>query len=264
MALNVTIEKRPNSMILVVLLIIAVGIYMALISVHALATGYEYVIDGVLILTYLDSLSAGILSLIAAVLILILGFSLWKMLKLARIIILVVSGLGMVFYPLKALVLASELSETGHVITGTEAISGVVTILGIFFSLFVLIILSRQEIILAFEANEVVRIKRRLAYLRERMEIGRKRCADGEITKAELSKLRSECLTEERNLKGQIRHFDKVRLVRERKIKDRLEKKEKAKEEKMKKRAEKMEKKEEKNGKNESEGEEGKEEKKEK
>ncbi len=70
------------------------------------------------------------------------------------------------------------------------------------------------------------------------MERGRKRCADGEISKAELSKLRSECLTEERDLKGRIRHFDKVRLVRERKIKDRLEKKEKAREEKLRKKAE--------------------------
>jgi hypothetical protein len=260
MAMNVTIEKRPNSILIVVLLIMAVGVYMALVSVHALVTGSEYVIEGILILTYLDSFSAGILSLVMALIILILGFSLWNMMKESRMIILAISGLGTVFYPLKALVLASELTQKGHVITGPETISSILTVLGIFFSLFVLLTLSRQEVILAFEANEVVRIKRRLAYLKEKMERGRKRCADGEISKAELSKLRSECLTEERDLKGRIRHFDKVRLVRERKIKDRLEKKKKAKEEKLKKKAKKEEEAEEKKAEKESKEEESEEE----
>jgi hypothetical protein len=237
----------------------AIGVYMAIISVHALITGSEYVIDGVLIFTYLESSTAGILSMITAVIILIMGFSLWKMVKVSRIIILAIAGLGTVFYPLKALVLASELSQPGHDITGPDAINSLLTVLGIFFSIFVLLILSRQEVILAFEANEVVRIRRRLAFLREKMDIGRKRCNEGEISKAELSKLRSECLTEERDLKGRIRHFDKVRLTRERKIKDRLEKKKETKEEKLKKRAEKEKEKEEKKAKKESEEEEGKE-----
>ena len=179
--------------------------------------------------------------MVTAVIILVLGYSLWRMVGISRTIIMAISGLGIVFYPLKALIMASELLQPNHEITGSEAISAVLTVLGIFFSLFVLLVLSRQEVILAFEANEVVRIKRRLVHLREKMEVGRKRCAEGEITKAELSKLRSECLTEERELKGRIRHFDKVRLARERKIKDRLEKKEKAKEEKAKRRKEKME-----------------------
>jgi hypothetical protein len=241
MAVNVTIEKRPNTILIVVLLIMAVGVYMALISVHALVTGTEYVVDGIMVLTYLDSFSAGILSLVMAIIILILGFSLWNMVKESRMIILAISGLGTVFYPLKALILASELAQEGHVITGSETVSAILTVLGIFFSLFVLLTLSKQEVILAFEANEVVRIRRKLVLLKEKVERGRKRCAEGEISKAELSKLRSECLTEERDLKGRIRHFDKVRLTRERKIKDRLEKKKKAKEERLKKKARKEE-----------------------
>jgi hypothetical protein len=179
MAMNVTIEKRPNSILIVVLLIMAVGVYMALISVHALATGTEYVVDGILVLTYLDSFSAGILSLFIAAIILILGFSLWNMVKESRMIILAISGLGTVFYPLKALILASELTQEGHVVTGSETVSAILTVLGIFFSLFVLLTLSKQEVILAFEANEVVRIRRKLILLKEKIERGRKRCAEG-------------------------------------------------------------------------------------
>jgi hypothetical protein len=92
----------------------------------------------------------------------------------------------------------------------------------------------------------MVRTKKHIVMLKEKMEIGRKRCNEGEISKAELANLRSECLAEERVLKGRIRHFEKVRLVRERKIKDRLEKKKKAKEERIEKRLKKKMQKEEK------------------
>lgn len=243
MALNIVIEKRPNSIMLVVMIIMAIGIYMAIISVHALITKSEY--EGMLVLESLDSLSAAIFSSILAAIFLILGYTLWKMVSISRVVILSCAGLGAVLYPLKGLVLASEMAQKGHEVTGSEVISSILTVLGIIISIFALLILSRQDVILAFEANEMVGIKKRLGILKEKMEIGRKRCNEGEITKAELSKLRSECLAEERVLKGRIRHFEKVRLVRERKIKDRLEKKEKAKEEKIKSRQEKKEEKEE-------------------
>lgn len=254
MALNVTIDKRPNSMLLVVLIIMAVGIYMAIISVHSLITGSEY--EGMLIFDSLDSFSAGIISSIFAVLFLLLGFTLWKMVSISRMIILSFAGLGAVFYPLKGLILLSEITKTGHDITGSEVMNSILTVLGIIFSIFVLLILSRQDVILSFDANEMVRTKRHLGFLKEKMVIGRKRCNDGEITKAELSNLKSECLAEERVLKARIRHFEKVRLIRERKIKERLEKKKKAKEEKIKSRQEKKEEKEEKKASKESEDEE--------
>jgi hypothetical protein len=149
-----------------------------------------------------------------------------------RTIILVIAGLGAVFYPLKGLLLVATFADPDYGITGDDMISVVLTILGIIFSIIIIFILTKQEVILAFEANEMVRIKRRIAHTKEKMAIGRKRCNEGEITKAELSKLRSECLTEERDLKGRIRHFEKVRLTRERKIKERLDKKKESKEKK--------------------------------
>jgi hypothetical protein len=233
MPLNITVEKRPNSILLVVLLPITLGIYMIVTAVHAMVTETEYILDGILVLASLDSFSAGILSLIIGIVFFILGFGLWNMMGWSRIIILSFAGLGVVFYPLRGLVLASNLADSGHVVVTAEIVSGILTIMGIVISIIVLMILSRQEVILAFEANEMVRTKKRIVLLKEKMEIGRKRCNEGEITKAELSNLRSECLAEERVLKGRIRHFEKVRLVRERKIKDRLEKKIKAKEDKI-------------------------------
>jgi hypothetical protein len=251
MALNVTIEKRPNSILLVVMIIMAIGIYMAIISVHALITDSQY--EGILVMESMDSITTAIISTVLAVIFFILGYTLWKMVSISRIIILSFAGLGAVLYPLRGLVLASEMTQKGHEITGGEVISSILTVLGIIISIFTLLILSRQDVILAFEANEMVRIKKLLGFLKEKMEIGRKRCNEGEITKAELSKLRSECLAEERVLKGRIRHFEKVRLVRERKIKERLEKKEKAKEERIKSRQEKKEEKEERKAKKEEE-----------
>jgi hypothetical protein len=258
LALNVSIEKRPNYILLIVVGLLAVGIYMAIISVHALITGSEY--EGILVLESLDSTTSALVSVIFGVIFFILGFGLWNMMGWTRAVILIFAGLGVVFYPLRGLLIAANLSDP---VLTSEIIGIIFTVLGILFSIFVLLILSKQEVILAFEANEMVRIRRRIGFLNEKMEIGRKRCNEGEISKAELSNLRSECLAEERMLKGRIRHFEKVRLGRERKIKERLEKKKKSKEEKIEKRMEKKAEKEEKKKEKEEEEEEEEEEEKE-
>ena len=262
LALNISIEKRPNYIILIVVGLLAVGIYMAIISVHALITGSEY--EGILVLESLDSTTSALVSVVFGVIFFILGFGLWNMMGWTRIVILMFAGLGIVFYPLRGLVIAADLAAPNYAVLTSDIIGVILTVLGVIFSFFVLLILSKQEVILAFEANEMVRIRRRIGFLKEKMEIGRKRCNEGEISKAELSNLRSECLAEERLLKGRIRHFEKVRLGRERKIKERLEKKEKSKEEKIEKRKEKEAQKEEKKKEKEEEEEEEEDQKEEK
>jgi hypothetical protein len=254
LALNVSIEKRPNNIMLIVVGLLAVGIYATIISIHALITGSEY--EGFLILESLDPTTSALVAIVFGVIFFILGFGLWNMMGWTRIVILLLAGLGIVFYSLRGLVMAATIADPNYAVVTSDIIGGISTVIGILFSIFVLMVLSKQKVILAFEANEVVRIRTRIGFLKEKVEIGRKRCNEGEISKAELSNLRSECLAEERTLKGRIRHFEKVRLGRERKIKDRLEKKKKSMEEKIEKRQEKKTQKEEKKKEKESEGEE--------
>jgi hypothetical protein len=231
MPLNIKVEKRPGNILLVFLLLIALGIYMALVTIYALITESE--IEGILVLESLDSSTAGLVSLAFSALFFILGYGIWKVAGWARTILMAFGVLGAVFYPLKGLIMAANMSDKDYDILTSDVIGGILTVIGIIISIVILLILSRPEVILAFEANEVVRIRTRIAYLNEKMEFGRKRCNDGEISKAEFSSLKSECIAEERILKGRIRHFDKVRLSRERKIKERIKRKEETKEERM-------------------------------
>ena len=101
--------------------------------------------------------------------------------------------------------------------------------------------------------------KRKISAIEHKIHLGKQRCNAGEMSKAELANLRSECLTKEKVLRGRIRHLDKIRLGRERKQKEAEDRKVERWEEKQARKEKKKAEKEEKKAEKEIEKEKGKE-----
>jgi hypothetical protein len=239
-------HKKLLGLKIVAIIIIALGIFLFLGGLYAAVTRSDAVIDNVRIFSLMDVMVAAYVLAVVAGLFFLVGFGMWFLRGWAKSILLVLSMLGIVLYPLTGLLLVSSVAENEWKVETSEIVSAIFTVLGIILSVYFLWYLSRPRVVLAFEAREMTLAKKKIRALEEKIELGRQQCNTGEITKAELSKLRSDCLAEERLLRARIRHFEKVRLGRERKIKERLQKKEEAKEEKLEQKEEKRAQKEEK------------------
>ncbi len=228
-------NDKPFVVTILAIISLALGISGIVGALIALVIGSDIIIGNIQILASLDLTVGAIVSIIFAVLFIVIGYGLWKLMGWPKTILLVISMLGVVIFPLRSLLLASSLyslSKEGSKIETSEIIAMILTVLGVIFSVFILWYLSRPGVILAFEAKEMTSLKKRIRGLEERIELGRQRCNAGEISKAELSRLRSDCIAEERLLRARVRHFEKVRLSRERKIKEKLKSKEEARKEK--------------------------------
>jgi len=239
-------HKKPLGIVLLTIFSFALALLLIIVPLYVLITDSCAIKDNIQLFISLPVVSAVAISVIMAALFLLVGFCLWFLRGLAKTILLVLSGLGIVVFPLKGLMVASTMGGEGKEIAASEIIGVVSAVIGVFLSLVILYYLSRPNVILEFEAKEMALVKKKIRSIEEKIEVGRKQCGSGMITKAELAKLKSDCIAEERLLRGRIRHLEKVRLSRERMIKDAKTKKKEAKEEKQKKKEEKMEKKEEK------------------
>ena len=232
-------KNKPLGIKLLSILSFALGFSTLSVAAFSLATGSDDIAKGIQILASLDTGVAAIVLLIFCVPFFIIGTGIWNLRGEVRTVLLAFALLGVVIYPLRLALIVSSVANNKWIFRTSDTVGLVVTIIGIPLSIVILFYLSRLKIILAFEGKEKALIKKKVRLLEERIEFGRQRCNAGEITKAEQSKLRADCLAEERVLKGKIRHFEKVRLGRERKIKESAEKKEKAKKEKEEKKEEK-------------------------
>lgn len=224
-------DDKPFVMTLLAILSFALGICSIVAALFALALDSDIIIGNIQILSSLDLTAGAIVSIIFAVLFIVIGIGLWKIMGWPKTILLVISILGVVIFPLKGLLLASSLAGKHFHMDSSDIIAVIFSFLGVILSVFILWYLSRPGVILAFEAKEMTSLKKRIRILEERIELGRQRCNAGEISKAELSRLRSDCIAEERLLRARIRHFEKLRLSRERKIKEKLKSKEEARKE---------------------------------
>lgn len=250
-------RDKSLGVMLVAILSLALGVCMVVVALIALITGSDAIKDNIQIFASLNVVVAVGISVVFAVLFFAVGFGLWYLRGWSKTILLVFSMLGVVLYPLKGLLLASSLASKESEIATSEIINVIFAVLGFVLSAFVLWYLSQPNVILTFEAREMTLTKNRIRALDEKIELGRHQCSAGEITKAELSRLRSDCIAEERLLRSKIRHLEKLRLSRERKLKDTAARKKEAREEKQakkeEKRAEKKAKKEEKKAEKEEE-----------
>jgi signal transduction histidine kinase len=215
------------------------------VALHALITGSDDIIDNIQIFASVNLMVVIIINLLIAILFLSIGLGLWFLRGWSKTILSIISGLGVVIFPLKGLILASSLAGKHFKMNTSDIVAVIFSILGVILSVFILWFISRPEVILAFEAREMDLIKAKIRSTEEKIALGRKRCSEGEISKAELSKLRSDCTVEERLLRGKIRHLEKLRLSRERAIKEKSEKREEKKKEKAAKKEEKLAQKEE-------------------
>jgi len=239
------VKDKPFGMMLITILCLALGALSVVVALHALITGSDAIMGNIQIFASLDLMVGAIIFLFIAALFLSIGLGLWYLRETSKTILLIVSMLGVVIYPLKGLILASSLAGKDFEMNTSDIIAVIFSILGVFLSVFIIWSITRPGVILVFEAREMDLIKGKIRALEEKIALGRKRCSEGEISKAELSQLRSDCSAEERLLRGKIRHLEKLRLGRERTIKEKAERKEETKKEKMAKKEEKMAKKEE-------------------
>jgi hypothetical protein len=237
-------NDKPFVVTLLAIISLALGISGIVGALITLVIGSDIIIGNIQILASLDLTVGAIVSIILALLFIIIGFGLWKLMGWPKTILLVISMLGVIIFPLKGLLLASSLADKKFKMDSSDIFAVIFSVLGVILSVFILWYLSRPKVILAFEAKEMTSLKNRIRGLEERIELGRQRCNAGEISKAELSRLRSDCIAEERLLRARIRHFEKLRLSRERKIKEKLKSKDKARKEKEAKKEEKWEEKE--------------------
>lgn len=246
MAEHDKVHDKPFVVTLLAILSLVLGICSIVGALIALAIDSDIIIGNIQILASLDLTVGAMVSLIFAVLFIVIGFGLWKLMGWPKTILLVISMLGVIIFPLKGLLLASSLADKHFKMDSSDIIAVIFSFLGVILAVLILWYLSRPKVILAFEAKEITSLKKRIRGLEERIELGRQRCNAGEISKAELSRLRSDCIAEERLLRARVRHFEKLRLSRERKIKEKLKSKEEARKEKEARREEKEAEKEEK------------------
>jgi len=82
--------------------------------------------------------------------------------------------------------------------------------------------------------KEIEGVEREIEILRKKLDLEKKRQEVGEITKADLVKFRSRIDTKERDLRAKIHRLQKLRVTRERKLKEQEEERKKRLEDKKK------------------------------
>jgi hypothetical protein len=245
---------RPMILTLYAVASLLVGIVIIIMGTLALA-GFEFLLPGdVVNISSITTVS--VIFLLFAVLFILIGFGMWFLWGWTRALLLIFVSLCVILDPLRLAFLLS--STSGKEWATIDIRDLLVFLISIALSVISLWFLSRPQVISAMEAGEMTRVKKHIRSTKERIELARMQCNAGEMTKAELAKIRADCLEEERSLRAKKRHLEKLRLNRERKLKERAKLREEARKEKMErreeKRAEKEEKKAEREAKKEGEG----------
>jgi hypothetical protein len=161
------------------------------------------------------------------------GYEFWRLRGTTKIVISIVSGFIIVLYPLRLALILSSVADNKWIFETSDTVGIIVTAVGIPLSILIVWYLMKQEVNLLFEAQELKRTGQKIRTIEEKIEFGRIRSHSGEITKAEFAELKKECAEKERRLRARIKHLKKVRLNRERKIKDKEKAKKEGKEEKL-------------------------------
>ena len=213
----------PRGVLLVAILALALLIAIVIATLHAAITGNADVIDNFSLLSSPDIWVVGIATAIFAVIFLAIFIGLIYLRGWSRALVMVFGMPGVVVYSFKSIIWVSSLTD--KVLDEVEVSANEIIVLAsavgtIAVAIMALRFLSRPNVILTFEAREVVLTKRKIGAIERKIERGRQRCNAGEMSKAELAKLKAECLAKEKVLRGRIRHLDKVRLSRERKQKE--------------------------------------------
>ncbi|UCE37005.1 MAG: hypothetical protein JSW00_16160 [Thermoplasmata archaeon] len=233
-------KKRMQGVMLLSVLSFALGFILIGAGIFSVVTNSDSIMSNINLVAQQDVTAAAAASMIISIIFFFIGLGLWFTRGWAKSILLIFAGLGLIYFILRGLFIASSVASSRDGITSSETIGSGITAICLVASIFILWYFTRQSVIILFEAKEMKLTKRKIRAIEEKIELGRQRCNAGEISKAELSKLRSDCIAEERLLRAKIRHFEKLRLSRERKIKEKVEGRKKAKEEKQAKKEKKL------------------------
>jgi flagellar biosynthesis GTPase FlhF len=213
----------PRSVTLVAIIALALLAALVAATLHAAITGNRDVIDSYSILSSQDIWVMGILAGIFTVIFLAIFIGLLLLRGWGRAMVMIFGLPGVVIYLFKSIMLISSIVQQimDNVEVSSSDFMSLASSIGLIaVSLFSVWYLSRPNVILVFEAEEVELTKRRIGAIDRKIQWGRQKCNAGEMSKAELAKLKAECLAKEKVLRGRIRHLDKVRLGRERKQKE--------------------------------------------
>lgn len=216
-------RNLPMSVLLVAILALTLLIVIVIATLHAAMTGNKDAINSFSMLSSPDIWVVGIATGIFSVMFFSIFIGLLYLRGWGRTMVMIVGLPGIVVYLLKSIILISSIVRQVMDRVEVDAIEVIVlasSLGAIAVALMAVWHMSRPKVILAFEAQEVVLTKRKIAAIERKIEWGRQRCNAGEMSKAELAKLKAECLAKEKVLRGKIRHLDKVRLARERKQKE--------------------------------------------
>ncbi|UCE74387.1 MAG: hypothetical protein JSV56_01425, partial [Methanomassiliicoccales archaeon] len=99
---------RPIVLVLFSVMLFALGIVMVIIAIHAIVSGSDTNLDYILVLASLDVMIAAIMSVIFAIILFVIGLGLWNLRGWSKSILMVFTGLGVVIFPLKGLLMASS------------------------------------------------------------------------------------------------------------------------------------------------------------
>jgi len=206
----------PRSVLLVALLALALGIVIE-VSYYAVITGNDDFINSFTMLSTQNTSVLAYISFFFMWMFFIMFIGLIYLRGWGRVLVMVVGLPGIVVYSFKSILLFSYI--IGDIMDNVEVDATEVIVLAsslgaIAVAMMTVWYLSRPNVILAFEAREVVLIKRKMGAIERKMHMGKQRCNAGEMSKSELAKLKADCLAKEKVLRGRIRHLDKVRLAR--------------------------------------------------
>jgi hypothetical protein len=218
-------EERdlPRGVLLVAITALALLAAIVIVTLHAAFTGNGDVIDSFSLLSSQDIWVMGILAGIFAVIFFSIFIGLLYLRGWSRALVMIFGLPGVVVYLFKSIILISSI--VSQILDEVEVSASDIIVLAsalgtIAVAVMALWYLSRPKVILAFESQEVVLTKRKIGAIERKIQWGKQKCNAGEMSKAELAKLKAECLVKEKVLRGRIRHLDKVRLARERKQKE--------------------------------------------
>lgn len=148
------------------------------------------------------------------------GYGFWKLIGHTKLTLFIILLTIIILYPLRLALILSSVAENKWIFHTSDTVGIIVSAIGIPISILILWYLSKQKVILLFEAQELKRTELKIRALEEKIELVRRRSHSGEITKAEFAELKKDCVEKERSLRAKIKHLKKVRLSRERKMKD--------------------------------------------
>jgi hypothetical protein len=216
-------NEVQRAVLLVALLTLALSLSLIIALLHAIISGDMDVVDSFSMLSSMGIWVMGFFAGFFSVIFFIMFMGLLYRQGWGRVMVMIFGLPGVVIFAFKSIISVSfiESQVRDNVAVDASEYLVLASSIGLIaVSLLSIWYMGKPDIILAFEAQEVELTKRKIAGLERRIRWGKEQCNAGKMSKAELAKLKAECLAKEKVLRGRIRHLDKVRLARERKQKE--------------------------------------------